>query len=277
MSSPPAEVCAVVSDLDGTLLRPGGTLGEATRRAIRSLQEADVPFLAATGRSLHGTRETLASVHDAVALGITSSGAIGYHPGRDEVLWREMLEPSTVEQVVRALLELAPGAGIAAFDGERWTVTESYFRVRGLWPAGPVTLATPARLAASGWCALSIADSELESAALAVGLAGVGVGPEVATVTYAGSQILDVVAPAVDKGYGIRRACELLDLDPAQVVAFGDGPNDLALFRAVGLSVAVANADPAVLAMADLVAESNLEEGVASMLAELGLVKAEAA
>lgn len=277
MSSPPAEVSAVVSDLDGTLLRPGGTLGEATRRAIRALQEAGVPFLVATGRSLYGIRNTLASVHDAVALGISSSGAIGYHPGRGEVLWREAMDPAAVEQVVRALLELAPGAGLAAFDGERWTVTESYFRVRGMWPSGPVTVAPATALAGSGCCALCVADSELESAALAVGLAGAGVGPEVATVTYAGPRLLDVLAPAVDKGYGLRRACRLLGLDPAEVVAFGDGPNDLALFRAVGLSVAVANADPAVLATADLVAESNVEEGVASMLAELGLVTAEAA
>lgn len=271
------QVSAVVSDLDGTLLRPGGTLGEATRRAIRSLQEAGIPFLAATGRSLYGIRETLAPVHDAVALGISSSGAIGYHPGRGETLWRHVMAPALAEQVVRAVLEIAPRAGIAAFDGDRWTVTESYFRVRGLWPAGPVTVAPVARLAASGCCALCVADAELESAALAVGLAGAGVGPDRATVTYAGSQLLDVVAPEVDKGYGVRRACELLDIDPGQVVAFGDGPNDLALFRAVGLSVAMANADPAVLATADLVAGSNVEEGVAGMLAELGLVAAEAA
>ncbi len=271
------EVRAVVSDLDGTLLRPGGTLGEASRRAILSLQEADIPFLAATGRSLYGIRDTLAPVRDAVALGISSSGAIGYHPGRGETLWREVLDPATVEQVVQALIGIAPGAGMAAFDGERWLVTESYFRVRGLWPTGPVTVVRATELAASGCSALCVADSELESAALAVGLAGAGVGAEVATVTYAGPQILDVVAPAVDKGFGIRRACELLDIDPAHVVAFGDGPNDVALFRAVGLSVAVANSDPAVLAIADLVAESNLDEGVATMLAQLGLVAAEAA
>lgn len=268
------EVRAVVSDLDGTLLRPGGSLGEATRRAIRSLQAAEIPFLPATGRSLFGILDTLESVRDAVALGISSSGAIGYHPGRGEILWREVMEPAAVEQVVRALLEIAPGAGIAAFDGERWTVTESYFRVRNAWPAGPVTVTAPTRLAASGCCALCVADAGLESAALAVGLAGAGVGADLATVTYAGPQILDVVAPHVDKGYGVRRACRLLDLDPAQVVAFGDGPNDLALFRAVGLSVAVANADPAVLAAADLVAASNLDEGVATALAELGVAAA---
>ena len=269
------QVRAVVSDLDGTLLGPGGTLGDATLRAIRSLHQAEIPFLVATGRSPYGVLDTLAPVRDAVTLGISSSGAIGYHPGRRQTLWREAMEPALVEQVVRAALAIAPAAGIAAFDGEGWTVTESYFRVRGLWPAGPVTVAPAARLPDSGCCALCIADSELESAALAVGLAGEGVGPDLATVTYAGSQLLDVVAPAVDKGYGIRRAGELLDIDPGQMVAFGDGPNDLALFRTVGLSVAMANADAAVLATADLVAASNQDEGVASMLAELGLIEAE--
>ncbi len=271
------QVRAVVSDLDGTLLQPAGTLGDATRRAIRSLSDSGVPFLAATGRSLYGIRDTLESVRDAVALGISSSGAIGYHPGRGEILWRRLLEPAAVEQVVEALQRIAPGVGIAAFDGERWTVTQSYFEVRGMWPAGPVTVAPATGLAAAPCCALGVADLRLDSPALVGALAEAGVGPEVATITYAGPQLLDVVPASVDKGYGIRRACELLDIGPAQVLAFGDGPNDLALFRAVGLSVAVANADPSVLAAADLIAGSNREEGVASMLAELGLVTAAAA
>ncbi len=271
------QVRAVVSDLDGTLLQPNGTLGEASRRAIRSLSESGIPFLAATGRSLYGIRDTLASVRDAVALGISSSGAIGYHPGRGEILWRRHLAPAAAEQVVEALLRIAPGAGIAAFDGERWTVTQSYFDVRGMWPAGPVTVAPATAVAASRCCALCAADSRLDSPALVGALAEAGVGTEVATVTYAGPQLLDVVPPAVDKGYGVRRACELLDVDPGQVLAFGDGPNDLALFRAVGLSVAVANADASVLAAAGLIAASNREEGVAGMLIELGLVAAQAA
>jgi len=271
------QVRAVVSDLDGTLLQPGGTLGEATRRAILSLSEAGIPFLAATGRSLYGIRDTLAAVRDAVALGISSSGAIGYHPGLGEILWRRPLEPATVEQVVEALLRIAPNAGIAAFDSEGWTVTESYFQVRGMWPSGPMTVVPATRVAASGCCALCVADSLLASPALVGALAEAGVGPEVATITYAGPQLLDVVAPSVDKGYGIRRACELLGIDPSQVLAFGDGPNDLALFRAVGLSVAAASSNPAVLTAADRIAASNREEGVAGMLAELGLVDAEAA
>lgn len=277
MSTPPAEIRAVVSDLDGTLLQPGGILSEPARCAIRSLGEAGIPFLVATGRSLYGIRDTLTGVHDAVALGISSSGAIGYDPSSGETLWRRALEPAVVEQVVAALLRIAPGAGIAAFDGERWTVTDSYFQVRGAWPAGPLTVASGAGVVETRCCALAVADSRLESAALALGLAEAGVGAEMATVTYAGPYILDVVPPLVDKGYGVRRACQVLGVDPARVVAFGDGHNDLALFRAVGLSVAVANADPAVLAAADLIAGSNLEDGVATMLTELGLVAAEAA
>lgn len=266
------KVRAVVSDLDGTLLGPGGRLGEAGERAIRALDRTGIPFLAATGRTLYGIRDTLASVRGAVALGISSSGAIGWHPGRGEILWRRPLERETVERVVEALLRIAPGAGFGAFDGEGWRITESYHAVRGVWPTGPVQVTPASRLAGFPCCALVAADSELDSAALARGLAGAGVGPDVATVTYAGPYILDVVPPGVDKGYGVRRACELLGLDPAEVVAFGDAPNDLPLFEAVGLAVAVANAHPAVLAAADRVAPSNTEEGVASTLVGLGLV-----
>ena len=53
-----------------------------------------------------------------------------------------------------------------------------------------------------------------------------------------------------------------------QVIAFGDNYNDSNLLREVGLGVAVANAKHEVLALADRVTNSNVEDGVAAVLKE---------
>jgi len=53
------------------------------------------------------------------------------------------------------------------------------------------------------------------------------------------------------------------------VVAFGDMPNDLPMLAWAGRSVAVANAHPEVLALADEVTASNDDDGVALVLERL--------
>ena len=69
-----------------------------------------------------------------------------------------------------------------------------------------------------------------------------------------------------NKGAGLLALCGHLGIDPAQAMALGDGSNDLAMIQAAGLGVAMANADPAVLAAADYVTGSNDESGVAQAI-----------
>ena len=68
------------------------------------------------------------------------------------------------------------------------------------------------------------------------------------------------------QGHGLARAAAHLGVGAADVVAFGDMPNDLAMLAWAGHGVAVANAHPDVLCVADEVTASNLEDGVASVL-----------
>jgi hydroxymethylpyrimidine pyrophosphatase-like HAD family hydrolase len=63
---------------------------------------------------------------------------------------------------------------------------------------------------------------------------------------------------------------EALGVDPAEVLVFGDMPNDLPMFAWAGWSrVAVANAHPTVLAQADEITLRNDDDGVAVYLDRL--------
>jgi len=53
------------------------------------------------------------------------------------------------------------------------------------------------------------------------------------------------------------------------MVAIGDGENDLALLRLVGLGIAMGNASPAVQAAADWVTDTNNRDGVALAIERL--------
>jgi Cof subfamily protein (haloacid dehalogenase superfamily) len=85
---------------------------------------------------------------------------------------------------------------------------------------------------------------------------------------------LEFASPAVHKGSGLDFVAAHLGFGPAESISFGDGENDVELVEWAGYGIAVANAHPRVLAVADYVCPSVDEEGVAQVieayLAEVG-------
>lgn len=53
----------------------------------------------------------------------------------------------------------------------------------------------------------------------------------------------DINAKGVDKGVAIHDVCQHHGIDPKEVMAIGDGENDIAMFEAIGLSIAMDNAN----------------------------------
>ena len=78
-----------------------------------------------------------------------------------------------------------------------------------------------------------------------------------------GKLVLTITGKAASKGAALQAACDHLQIDPQQVIAFGDAENDLAMFRLAGASVAMGQAHDEVKAAADYVAAPNYENGVA--------------
>jgi hydroxymethylpyrimidine pyrophosphatase-like HAD family hydrolase len=78
-----------------------------------------------------------------------------------------------------------------------------------------------------------------------------------------------LVPAGVDKGTGLRAALLHLDRDLADVLAIGDGENDLHLLRGAGLAVAVADAVPALIAEADVTTNAASSAGVVEAIERL--------
>jgi hypothetical protein len=80
---------------------------------------------------------------------------------------------------------------------------------------------------------------------------------------------LEFASPEVTKGSGLGFLAEHLGFTRERTVAFGDGENDVELIEWAGFGVAVANAHPRALAVADWVCPSAAEEGVAQVVEAL--------
>ncbi|NGZ76820.1 Cof-type HAD-IIB family hydrolase [Saccharibacillus alkalitolerans] len=87
-------------------------------------------------------------------------------------------------------------------------------------------------------------------------------------ITNSSMENLEINPEGISKASGIAQVCELLGIRMEQVIAVGDSLNDIAAIQAVGLGVAMGNAQEAVKEAADLVVASNNEDGIVQIIRE---------
>ena len=85
-------------------------------------------------------------------------------------------------------------------------------------------------------------------------------------ITTSLPHLLELGHPGASKGSGIAFVAELLRIDLAHVVAFGDGENDVELLAVAGLGIAIEDAHPRLRAIADRTCPGPAEEGVAAVI-----------
>ena len=79
----------------------------------------------------------------------------------------------------------------------------------------------------------------------------------------------EFTARGIDKAHALSVALPERGIDPSELVAFGDGQNDIPMLKLAGTGVAMANATDEVKRAADCVTGSNNEDGIAQMLDRL--------
>lgn len=77
---------------------------------------------------------------------------------------------------------------------------------------------------------------------------------------------IEVVLPGISKAQAMARVAQQLGVSREETLAIGDGDNDVEMVEWAGLGVAMGNATPAVKAVADWIAPSVDEDGVAVAL-----------
>lgn len=77
---------------------------------------------------------------------------------------------------------------------------------------------------------------------------------------------LEIMPEGIDKAKSLARLLSFLEIEKEQMAAFGDGFNDQSMIEFAGLGVAMKNAQKVVKNVADVIAPSNDEDGVACMM-----------
>jgi Cof subfamily protein (haloacid dehalogenase superfamily) len=259
----------IVSDLDGTLLRSDETISDETLAELRRWAGSGVPLVIATGRPprwMLGVRERLGG-----GTAICCNGAVLLDLGEFTVLDEHPLTPDVLQAITGELRRRQPGTWFAVEYGDQFR-HEPIYQPRWDVNAPGVAVATLAEMVAQPVAKLLARHEDLSRDEF-VELVAEVVG-DTATVTNSSADALaEISARGVTKATGLARVAADRGVEPADIVYFGDMPNDLAAFDWVreggGRAVAMAQAHPDVLAAATDVTDRNDADGVAAFLAGL--------
>lgn len=253
----------VALDLDGTLLGPGFKIGDADKEAIAAARRAGVHVTIDTTRWFE-----LAAI-TALRLGLTSPLVV--HNGAH-------IRAATADtNVLHLPIPLEPAHEIAAYCDERgWESYTSvagvtYMRTRYESAIDPSRLPPGMRIEklhaqfvtspATG--ILAFGDEALEVIEPTFESKYPGVLAYPAGWSESMTPYVTVTVAGVDKGTGLLAVCEHLGIAPDEAMAVGDAHPDVAMFEVAGVGVAMGNAIDEVKALADAVAPSNEDCGVA--------------
>lgn len=252
----------VATDLDGTVIRSDRTISERTVAALARVEAAGAHLVLVTGRPPRWMHE-VAEATGHRGLAICANGALVYDLHTEEVVESHLIEAAVTAELIDRLRATVPDLAFAA-EHLGGFVRERAYRTRDVRaPTGELEqlVAAPASKLLAQHPELD-ADTLLARARTVIG--------DLAEVTHAtNSGLLEISAAGVSKASALATLCAELGVDSAEVIAFGDMPNDLPLLAWAGTSYAVANAHPDVLAAVDHRTGSNDEDGVAQVLEAL--------
>jgi Cof subfamily protein (haloacid dehalogenase superfamily) len=253
----------VALDLDGTLLRTDGTISARSRAALQAAEASGLTLVTVTARPPRRVH-ALATDLGLRGLAICSNGSVLYDLATDRLLREHRLAAGAVHRLVLQLRAAAPGIAFAIEAGARYGCEHAYV-IQSEHPHDAGMLRADAiELCREGVTKLIVqhAGRTLE-ALLELTRAHAGA---LASVTHSGSNFVEVAAAGVTKALALEHFCADASVAAAQVIAFGDMPNDLPMLQWAGYAVAVANAHPEVLAAARARTSSNDDDGVACVL-----------
>ena len=84
---------------------------------------------------------------------------------------------------------------------------------------------------------------------------------------------LEISAKGTDKGKGLEKLCEFLNIPLSQTIVVGDADNDIEAMKKAGLAVAMENANERVKALADVIVSDNDHDGCREVLQNYGFIR----
>jgi len=236
---------AIITDLDRTLLRTDKSLSEYTVSVLKECKARGMKVLAATARP----ERTIREYDDAIGFdAVTVMNGAKVMVGNRVMTYgipNEVAEEMLAKVCERKDLLFSVETGEILYAGEH--IAEFEYTLHTEFPKLPAG-ETAYKILVSGEGAAEFVKENLS---------------EGLHCTVANGYLVQIMSKDAKKRNGVKVMLDAFGITPEEAVYFGDDQDDAEAMRFCGIGVAVENAIPEVKAVADEIAGSNEEDGVA--------------
>ncbi len=254
----------VLSDMDGTLLRPDHSLSPRVIKAVAQLREAGILFSLASSRPPRAMRAQVKALNVDLPTAGFNGGTLVKPDGS---YWRtHPIDRKAVDTCLQAFAQ--EPVAVWVFADDQWLLRDTQGDYVGVEQHAlgyePVQVDSfEPYLDRVDKIVASSADFDL-LVRLEARLQPLIEGQALAARSQ--KYYLDVTALAANKGSALISLAEAYDVPLAQTAVLGDGSNDVAMFKQAGLAIAMGQGEDSVKQQAHQVTGSNSEDGVATAI-----------
>ncbi len=258
----------ICTDLDGTLLKDDKTVSKENLDAIEYFKQNGGIFTFVTGRMPYYVGDTLACVKPNAPIGCVNGGGL-FDYANQKYLWTYPIERDVLE-LVEYTDKHFPDIGIqvCTFDKTYFckeNLTMKAFRlITGLpnHTAYYYDVKEPIAKILFG------SDKAEELEKINDMLLHHSLGNKFDFISSE-KRLLEILPKGIGKGKSIEKLCEFLSIDINKTVAVGDYSNDISMFNASKVGIAVSNANEAAKSAADFITVSNEEHAIARVISDI--------
>lgn len=255
----------IALDLDGTLTTSEKKVTPQTKEAIIEIQKAGKKVVIASGRPDSGVLPIVEELElpKYGSYALTYNGARIRNCGTDEIVYDRPFPSELIEPIFNIVKEYpgvdcfcsTPDIFLSGIVVNQYTKIECKIINMDVTPVDnfveAITFPINVLIAAGDPDALTPLETRLKEKY-----------SDVLNIFRSEPFFLEMVSPGIDKAAALGQLLEHLDLSVDQMIACGDGFNDVSMVDFAGLGVAMGNAQQVVKDVADYITLTNDEDGV---------------
>lgn len=258
----------VATDMDGTLFNSQGEISEENIKAITDIQKKGVKFVLASGRPsfamFEGAEKLEMKKWGGYILAANGGEIIDF--SSNEVIFKEILKWEDIKTIYNTSKELGIPmviySGDTVYGSEMSTKFEADECKMKFVKFDSLQFLEESGINETPKC-MFIDEPDKILKADAYMQEKYGKDYFIATSKPV---FLEIVNKNVNKGKSLLRLGEILKIKPEEMIAIGDGRNDIPMLKSVGMPVAVANASSELKEISKFVSSSNDESALKTMI-----------
>ena len=259
------EYKAVFSDIDGTLLNTSHQIPEKTREKIMDMKRQGIPFVLVSARMPKG----MTAIRDALGSRspmICYSGALVVDEnGRP--IYSVALKEGEAQKICRAIPEITPDVSVNVYSNDRWMAedlkeywVDQEMKITGVraeevsFQDEEVMREVHKILCMGPADSITVLEKKLQERF-----------PDI-RIYKSKDTYLEIMSMKASKSDAVHMLEHVFGVTREEIIAFGDGHNDIDMIQYAGLGVAMGNASDEVKQAADYVTDINDREGLRQVL-----------